>query len=232
MIIGGRPGMGKTSFAMNVAENIAVEHKVGVFSMEMPGTQLAMRMIIGMSGVSSRSMRSGILTKEELSQVSHAVDRLKGSNILVDDASALKPDDLYLRAQRMAKEGVKVIVVDYLQLMRKSNERMSEQESVSEYSSTLKRIAKDLGVRVIALSQLSRDNEKRVDKRPSPADLRNSGSIEQDADMIMFVYRDEVYNKDTIEPGVAEIIISKNRSGAIGTAKLGFDGSTTKFLNI
>lgn len=233
IIVGGRPGMGKTAFAMGVAEKVAkMGKRVGVFSMEMPDIQLAMRMLSGHSGVSGKAMRSGEFTSHELAALSSSAEHLKQFPIVIDDKPGLTLQEVIYRAKKMAKEGLDVLIVDYLQLMVKSDPRVPTRDHVSACSGAMKALAKELGIRVIALAQLSRDLEKRVDKRPVPSDLRESGSIEQDADSIWFVYRDEVYHKDTLEPGIAELIVAKNRAGPVGTARLGFIGEGSRFVNL
>lgn len=234
IVVGGRPGMGKTAFALGLAENVADNGgRVGIFSMEMPDVQLAMRMLSGKSGVGSKELRSGILGDNELSRLNAAAKDMKSMPIVIDDSSNLTPKELRMRAKEMMRNGgITLLIVDYMQLMQKSDSKLSSRDAVTEFSGTLKSIAKELGIPVIALAQLSRDVEKRVDKRPVPSDLRDSGSIEQDADAIWFVYRDEVYHRDTLSPGVAEVIVGKNRSGPQGTARLGFTGSETKFVNL
>lgn len=235
IILGGRPGMGKTTLAMDIAKYVSVHYgATGIFSMEMPDTQLALRQLSGESDIDSKTLRSGKLNQSEWNALKAAATDLSWVNMFIDDISGITPGELRLRVKRMIQRHgkIKLLVVDYLQLLKKTDPRQSTTDATTEASGTLKQIAKEFGFPVIALSQLSREVEKRVDKRPMPSDLRDSGSIEQDADLIIFVYRDEVYNKETQDPGVAEIIIGKNRSGPLGIARLRFDGDTTSFHNM
>lgn len=241
VIVAGRPSMGKTTFAMNIAENVAISSKkhVAVFSMEMPGEQLAMRMLSSLGRVELQRIRSGDLMDDEFPRLTSAVTILSNAPIHIDDTPALTPTDLRARARRLKREcqgkedeGLGLIVIDYLQLMQcpGSENRTNE---IGEISRSLKALAKELDVPVIALSQLNRGLEQRTDKRPVMSDLRESGSIEQDADMVVFIYRDEVYNKELPEEekGKAEILIRKQRNGPIGEFMLTFLGKYTKFEN-
>jgi replicative DNA helicase len=233
IIIAGRPSMGKTSLAMNIAENAAVGHKVpvAVFSMEMPGSQLAMRMMSSLGRINAHRMRTGKLNDEDWPRLTSAVSLLNEAPIFIDDTPGLTTLDLRSRARRIKREhGLGMIVIDYLQLMTGGGEENRATE-ISNMTRALKGLAKELNVPVIALSQLNRSVEQRNDKRPVMSDLRESGAIEQDADVILFVYRDEVYREDSPDKGIAEIIIGKQRNGPIGTVRLTFLGEYTKFEN-
>jgi replicative DNA helicase len=234
IIVAGRPSMGKTTFAMNVAENAAIGHKapVAVFSMEMPGEQLAMRMISSLGRIDQHHIRTGQLTDEDWPRITSAVHMLSEAKMFVDDTPALSPGEIRARARRMKRRhGLGLIVIDYLQLMQSAGGSENRATEISEISRGLKAMAKELEVPVIALSQLNRSLEQRTDKRPIMSDLRESGAIEQDADVIVFIYRDEVYNEDSPQKGTAEIIIAKQRNGPIGKSVLTFLGKYTKFEN-
>jgi replicative DNA helicase len=238
IIVAGRPSMGKTAFALNMAENVAVDNglPVAVFSMEMGGTQLAMRMLGSISRVDQHRMRTGRLNDEEWGKLSSAMGKLHDAPIFIDETAALNALELRSRARRLRRQCGKLglIVVDYLQLMSGSNQSSSENRAteISEISRGLKALAKELDVPVVALSQLNRALEQRNDKRPMMSDLRESGAIEQDADVILFIYRDEVYFPDKPESrGVAEVIIGKQRNGPIGKIDLTFLGQYTRFEN-
>ena len=235
IIIAGRPSIGKTSLAMNIAENAAVGHKapVAVFSMEMPGTQLAMRMMASLGRINAHRVRTGKLDDEDWPRLTSAVSLLNEAPIYIDDTPGLSPLELRARARRIKREhGLGLILVDYLQLMQSpdaANENRATE--ISGITRALKNLAKELNVPLIAMSQLNRSVESRNDKRPLMADLRESGAIEQDADVILFIYRDEVYNKESADKGVAEIIIGKQRNGPTGTVRLTFLGEYTRFEN-
>ena len=238
IIVAGRPSMGKTAFALNMAENVAVENglPVAVFSMEMGGTQLAMRMLGSISRVDQHRMRTGRLNDEEWGKLSSAMGKLHDAPIFIDETAALNALELRSRARRLRRQCGKLglIVVDYLQLMSGSSQSSSENRAteISEISRGLKALAKELEVPVVALSQLNRALEQRNDKRPMMSDLRESGAIEQDADVILFIYRDEVYFPDKPESrGIAEVIIGKQRNGPIGKVELTFLGQYTRFEN-
>jgi replicative DNA helicase len=239
IIVAGRPSMGKTAFALNVAEHVALHSllPVAVFSMEMSGTQLATRMLGSIAHVDQHKMRTGRLSDQEWHDLSEAMGRLHDAPIFIDETAALNPLELRTRARRLWRQfGGKLglVVVDYLQLMSASNSRASENRAteISEMSRSLKALAKELKVPVIALSQLSRAVEQRNDRRPMMSDLRESGAIEQDADVILFIYRDEVYFPDKPEAkGRAEVIIGKQRNGPIGKVELTFLGQFTRFEN-
>jgi replicative DNA helicase len=234
VIVAGRPSMGKTAFALNIAEAVAMRAKqpVLVFSMEMSASQLAFRLISSMGRINQKDLRSGELAEEEWPRVSQAASLLSESKIFIDDTPALSPGELRSRARRMMREhGLGLVVIDYLQLMQVPGNKENRATEISEISRNLKAMAKELDVPVIALSQLNRALEQRNDKRPVMSDLRESGAIEQDADLILFIYRDEVYNKESNHKGIAEIIIGKQRNGPIDTVKLTFLGQYTKFEN-
>jgi replicative DNA helicase len=234
VIIAGRPSMGKTSFAMNIAENAAIAQKisVAVFSMEMPAESLTMRMISSLGRIDQHHLRTGQLTDDDWPRITSAVSILSEAKIFVDDTPALSPSELRARARRLKREhGLGLIVIDYLQLMQISGSSENRATEISEISRSLKALAKELELPVIALSQLNRSLEQRPNKRPIMSDLRESGAIEQDADIIIFIYRDEVYNDDSPDKGTAEIIIGKQRNGPIGTTRLTFLGKYTKFEN-
>jgi len=235
VIVAGRPSMGKTSFAMNIVEHVAVSLKIptAVFSMEMPGEQLALRMISSLGRVDQTRVRTGRLHDEDWHRVTSAVALMSEAPLYIDDTPALTPTDLRSRARRLKREhGLGLIVVDYLQLMQMSGYRENRTAEISEISRSLKSLAKELGVPLVALSQLNRNLEQRPNKRPVMSDLRESGGIEQDADLITFIYRDEVYNEDSQDKGVAEIIIGKQRNGPIGTCRAAFLGQFTRFESL
>lgn len=235
VIVAGRPSMGKTTFAMNIAEHVAIKEQVpvAVFSMEMPGEQLAMRMISSLGRIDQHRVRTGKLEDDEWPRMTSAINILAETKLYIDDTPAMTPTEVRARCRRLARENdgkLGLVVLDYLQLMQSpgSESRVNE---ISDISRSLKALAKELNVPVIALSQLNRSLEQRPNKRPIMSDLRESGAIEQDADVIVFIYRDEVYNKDTTEKGTAEIIIAKQRNGPIGTTRLTFLGQYTRFEN-
>ena len=235
VIIAGRPSMGKTAFAINIAQHAAIKEElpVAVFSMEMPSEQLAMRMMSSLGRIDQHKMRTGRLSDDDWPRLTHAVGILSEAKMFIDDTPALTPSDLRARCRRLAREhGIGMIVIDYLQLMQVPGSKENRATEISEISRSLKALAKELSCPVIALSQLNRSLESRQDKRPVMSDLRESGAIEQDADVIMFIYRDEVYNEDTVDKGIAEIIIGKQRNGPIGSRKLRFFGEFTSFENL
>ncbi len=234
VIVAGRPSMGKTTFAMNLAEHAAIKTglPVAVFSMEMPGEQLAMRMMSSLGRIDQHKLRTGKLDDDDWPRVTSAVGILAEAPLFIDDTPALTPTDLRARARRLAREhGLGMIVIDYLQLMQVLGNKENRATEISEISRSLKSLAKELSVPVVALSQLNRSLEQRPNKRPVMSDLRESGAIEQDADLIVFIYRDEVYNQDSQDKGTAEIIIAKQRNGPIGTTRLTFLGQYTRFEN-
>ena len=237
IIIAGRPSMGKTALALNIAEHVAVDNglPVAIFSMEMSGTQLAARVLGSIAHVDQHKMRTGRLSDEEWQQLSHAMGRLHEAPIFIDETAALNALELRARARRMRRQCGKLglVVVDYLQLMSASSHGENRATEISEISRSLKALAKELETPVIALSQLSRAVEQRNDRRPMMSDLRESGAIEQDADVIFFIYRDEVYFPDKPEvKGRAEVIIGKQRNGPIGRIELAFLGQYTRFENL
>ena len=234
IIVAARPSMGKTAFSVNMAENAAMRTKkaVAIFSMEMSASQLAFRLISSMGRIDARHLRTGDLAEEEWPRVTNAITLLSEAKIFIDDTPALSPSELRARARRLKREhDLGLIVIDYLQLMQVPGTKENRATEISEISRSLKALAKELNIPVIALSQLNRSLEQRTDKRPVMADLRESGAIEQDADVIMFIYRDEYYNPESGEKGVAEIIIGKQRNGPTGAVKLAFLGQYTKFEN-
>lgn len=235
VIVAGRPAMGKTSFAMNIVEHVALYEKlpVAVFSMEMDAIQLGHRLLGAVGKIDQHRMRTGRFQDEDWHKITVATQALQNAKIFIDETSALTPIDLRARARRLkGKEGeLGLIVVDYLQLMSGSGRNDNRTAEISEISRSLKQLARDLKCPIIALSQLNRGLEQRTNKRPIMSDLRESGAIEQDADVILFIYRDEVYNAESPDKGMAEIIIGKQRAGAIGTVRLTFSGQYTKFFN-
>ena len=234
VIIAGRPSMGKTAFAINVAEHAVIKQELSVvvFSMEMPGEQLAMRMMSSLGRVDQHKVRTGKLDDQDWPRLTSAVTLLKDKNLFIDDTPALTPVELRSRCRRIAREHkLDMIIIDYLQLMQIPGTSENRATEISEISRSLKAMAKELKVPVVALSQLNRSLEQRPNKRPVMSDLRESGAIEQDADVIVFIYRDEVYNDETADKGIAEIILSKQRNGPIGTVKLAFLGQFTRFEN-
>ncbi len=236
IIVAGRPSMGKTSFAMNIAEYVAVEKKlpVAVFSLEMPGEQLAMRMLSSLGRINSNRVRTGKLADEDWPRLNSAMGLLDSSLLFVDDSAALNAMDLRSRARRLSRENNKLglIIVDYIQLMHTAETSENRATEISGITRSLKVLAKELDVPVLALSQLNRRLEERTNKRPIMSDLRESGAIEQDADVIFFIYRDEVYNEESEQKGTAEIIIGKQRNGPIGKINLAFLGEYTRFENL
>jgi replicative DNA helicase len=236
IVVAGRPSMGKTTFALNIAENAAFgpnKAKVGVFSMEMSREQLAFRMVSSLGHVDQTRLRTGNLEADDWSRVNTAIAMMKSSSIFIDDQGALTPTDVRARARRLKREhGLDLIVLDYLQLMQVAGNKENRATEISEISRSLKALAKELAVPVIALSQLNRSVEQRTDKKPVMSDLRESGAIEQDADVIMMIYREEVYDPNTTRKGIADIIIAKQRNGPIGDVNLTFLGKYTKFENL
>ncbi|MCF1981806.1 replicative DNA helicase [Escherichia coli] len=236
IIIAARPSMGKTTFAMNICENVSMtnDKPVMIFSLEMPTEQLMMRSLASLSRVNQTSIRTGQLDDEDWARLSGTMGLLlEKKNIYIDDSSGLTPMDVRSRARRLSREhgGLSLIMIDYLQLMRVPSLSDNRTLEIAEISRSLKALAKELNVPVIALSQLNRSLEQRADKRPVNSDLRESGSIEQDADLIMFIYRDEVYHENSDMKGIAEIIIGKQRNGPIGTVRLTFNGQWSRFDN-
>ncbi|MDB2461319.1 replicative DNA helicase [Gammaproteobacteria bacterium] len=234
IIVAGRPSMGKTSFAMNLAEYASLKNDAvtAIFSMEMSGTQLSTRLISSMGRINQQKIRTGKLTDDDWPRLTNAIALLSKANIFIDDTPALTPTDIRARARRLKREkGLDLIVIDYMQLMQLSNNSENRATELSEISRSLKALARELDVPVVALSQLNRSLENRTDKRPIMSDLRESGAIEQDADLIAFIYRDEVYNEDSPDKGKAEILVRKQRNGPIFTTTLTFLGECTRFEN-
>lgn len=235
IILAARPAMGKTTLALNMAEYGALKTKkaVAIYSMEMSASQLAFRLISSIGRVNATRLRTGQLEDEDWSRVNMAIKMLSEVKVFIDDTPALSPDVLRSKARRIMREhGLGLIVVDYLQLMQVPGTGENRTNEISEISRSLKALAMELKVPVIALSQLNRGLESRTDKRPVMSDLRESGAIEQDADIIVFIYRDDYYNKDSTDKGLAEVIIGKQRNGPTGTVKLKFFGEYTRFDNL
>ncbi len=237
IIIAGRPSMGKTAFALNIAQYAALEMgvPVAIFSLEMAKEQLATRMLAAEARVDSQRLRKGFLGETDWPKLTTAAGRLSEAPIYIDDTPAITAIEMKAKSRRLkAENGLGLIILDYLQLMRGNSSRDSREQEISEISRSLKALAKELSVPVIALSQLNRKVEDRTSRRPQMADLRESGAIEQDADLIAFIYRDEVYNRsdDNPEKGIAEIIIGKQRNGPTGTVKLAFQEKYTRFENL
>lgn len=235
VIVAGRPSMGKTAFSLNIGENVAIDSglPVAVFSMEMGGAQLAMRMLGSVGRLDQSRLRIGKLNDEDWPRLTHAIQKMNDAQLYIDETPGLNPIELRARARRLSRQCGKLglIIIDYLQLMSGSSPGENRATEISEISRNLKGLAKELGCPVIALSQLNRSLEQRPNKRPVMSDLRESGAIEQDADVILFIYRDQVYNPDSPDKGTAEIIIGKQRNGPIGTVRLTFLGEYTKFDN-
>ena len=235
VIVAGRPSMGKTTFALNIGENAAISAgvPVAVFSMEMSREQLSMRMISSLGRVDQSHLRTGMFGDEDWARINGAIAQMKTAPIYIDDSGALTPTEVRARARRLSRErGLGLIIVDYLQLMQVPGTKENRATEISEISRSLKALAKELRVPVIALSQLNRGVEQRTDKKPVMSDLRESGAIEQDADVIMLIYREEVYDQDTPRKGIADIIIAKQRNGPTGEVHLTFLGKYTRFENM
>jgi replicative DNA helicase len=236
IIVAGRPSMGKTSLAVNMAEYAAINPNirasVAIFSMEMPSEQVITRMLSSIGSVPLASLRSGKISDEDWVRITGATSQLSEAKIFVDETPALTPTELRARARRIKREhGLGLVVVDYLQLMQVPGTQENRATEIAEISRGLKALAKELQVPVIALSQLNRSVEQREHKKPVMSDLRESGSLEQDSDIILLIYRDEVYNRDTTKKGIAEIDVAKHRNGEIGTFLLTFQGQYTRFVN-
>jgi replicative DNA helicase len=235
VIVAGRPSMGKTAFSVNIGEHVAVDSglPVAIFSMEMGGAQLAMRMLGSVGRLDQHRLRTGRLIDEDWPRLTHAIQKMNDAQIFIDETPSLSSIELRARSRRLARQCGKLglIIVDYLQLMSANSPGENRATEISEISRNLKGLAKELNCPVIALSQLNRSLEQRPNKRPVMSDLRESGAIEQDADLILFIYRDEVYNPDSPEKGMAEIIIGKQRNGPIGSVRMTFLGHYTKFEN-
>ncbi|HEX4916983.1 MAG TPA: replicative DNA helicase [Limnobacter sp.] len=235
IIVAGRPSMGKTAFSLNIGEHVAVEegHAVAVFSMEMGAQQLAMRLLGSVGRLDQHRLRTGRLTDEDWPRLTYAVEKMQNAQLFIDETPALSSMEVRARCRRLARQcgQLGLVIIDYLQLMGSSSPGENRATEISEISRSLKGLAKELNCPVIALSQLNRSLEQRPNKRPVMSDLRESGAIEQDADVILFIYRDEVYNPDSPDKGTAEIIIGKQRNGPIGTVRVTFLGQYTKFEN-
>src|SRR5512135_2874616 len=235
IIVAGRPSMGKTTLALNIAENAAISTNVpvAVFSMEMSREQLSMRMISSLGRVDQSHLRTGMFGDEDWARINSAIAQMKTAPIYIDDSGSLTPTEVRARARRLSRErGLGLIVVDYLQLMQVPGTKENRATEISEISRSLKALAKELKVPVIALSQLNRGVEQRTDKKPVMSDLRESGAIEQDADLIMLIYREEVYEPETPRKGIADIIVAKQRNGPTGEVHLTFLGKYTRFENL
>jgi len=238
VIVAARPSMGKTTFAMNLVENalMGTNKPVVVFSLEMPSDQLITRMLSSMGRIDQTKIRTGQLDEEDWPKLTTAVNMLRDKPLFIDDTSGISPNEMRTRVRRIVREhgAISMIMIDYLQLMqiKTGKANASRAEEISEISRSLKALAKEMECPVVALSQLNRSLENRPNKRPVNSDLRESGAIEQDADVIMFIYRDEVYNEDSDDKGIAEIIIGKQRNGPIGTSKLAFIGKYSRFENL
>lgn len=236
IIVAGRPSMGKTTFALNIAENAALNQSqqlpAAVFSMEMSTEQLALRLISSLGRVNQANLRNGRLHDEDWPRINGAIQLMQDAPMFIDDTPALTPTEIRARARRLKRQhGLSLIVVDYLQLMQVGGSTENRATEISEISRSLKALARELEVPIIALSQLNRSVEQRTEKKPIMSDLRESGAIEQDADLIVFIYREEVYDKDTMRKGIADINIAKQRNGPIGEFQLTFLGQYTKFEN-
>lgn len=237
IIVAARPSMGKTTFAMNLAEGVLFNENlpVVVFSMEMPAESIVMRLLSSWGAINQTHLRSAQMNEDEWGKMMNAVQHLQQKHLYIDDSTALPPSEMRSRCRRIAKNHdgrLGAIIVDYLQLMKVPNLEGNRVGEISEISRSLKALARELECPVIALSQLNRSLENRPNKRPIMSDLRESGAIEQDADLIMFIYRDEVYNENSDQKGIAEIIIGKQRNGPIGTVRLAFEGQFTRFTNL
>ena len=235
ILVAARPSMGKTAFVLNIAEYVAVKSHVctAIFSLEMSKDQLVKRMLAMNSRVDSQVIRSGELKDEDWGKLVESVKTIGNSRLIIDDTPGISIAELRSKCRKFKLEhNLGLVIIDYLQLMTGNRKSESRQQEVSEISRSLKALAREINAPIIALSQLSRAVEQRPDKRPMLSDLRESGAIEQDADVVMFIYRDDYYNHDTEEPGVAEIIIGKQRNGPTGTVKLGWQANFTKFVNL
>ncbi len=235
ILIAARPSMGKTAFVLNIAEYVAVKKDIPtvIFSLEMSKEQLAQRILSMNSRVDSQKLRTGELSDEDWTDFIDSARLIGGTKLVIDDTSEISVAELRSKCRKLKLErGLGLVIIDYIQLMSGSKRSESRQQEISEISRSLKALAREINAPIIALSQLSRRVEQRDDKRPMLSDLRESGAIEQDADVVMFIYRDDYYNKDSEEAGISEIIIGKQRNGPIGTVKLGWKSDLTKFVNI
>jgi len=236
IIVAARPSVGKTAFALNIAQNVATKttENVAIFSLEMSAQQLVMRMLCAEGNINAQNLRTGKLTPEDWGKLTMAMGSLSNAGIYIDDTPSIRVSDIRAKCRRLKQEsGLGMIVIDYLQLIQGSGRsKENRQQEVSEISRSLKALARELEVPVIALSQLSRSVEQRQDKRPMMSDIRESGSIEQDADIVAFLYRDDYYNKDSENKNIIEIIIAKQRNGPVGTVQLAFIKEYNKFVNL
>ncbi len=235
LLIAGRPGMGKSSFAVNIAEHVSMSLKktVAIFNLEMPREQIVNRIICSQALVNSNKIRTGDINGDDWEKIGAIVDRVATAPMYIDDTATITVAEIRAKCRRLKQtKNLELIIIDYLQLMQSSGRTENRQQEISEISRSLKILAKELNIPVIALSQLSRASESRSDKRPILSDLRESGAIEQDADLVMFLYREDYYKKETDENNLAECIIAKNRNGETGTFKLGWKGEYTKFRNV
>ena len=235
IIIAGRPGMGKSSFAVNIAENAAIKDgiPVAIFNLEMSKSMIVNRILCSQALVDSHAVRMGDFTGEDWQQIGAVVDKVALAPIFIDDTASITVSEIRAKCRRLKQtKKLGMVIIDYLQLMQSGGRSDNRQQEISEISRSLKILAKELDIPVIALSQLARTVESRSDKRPMLSDLRESGAIEQDADIVMFLYRDDYYNKDSEDKNMAECIIAKQRSGETGMFKLGWQGKYTKFVNV
>lgn len=235
ILIGGRPAMGKSSFAVNIAETVAITNKkpVAIFNLEMPKSMIVSRILCSQAYIDSQKVLSGKFEGEDWARLGKVLDKIAAAPLYIDDSSSITVSEIHAKCQRIKQvHGLAMVIIDYLQLMRDDTRTESRQVEVASISRALKVMSKELDVPVIALSQLNRANEGRRDKRPTLSDIRESGAIEQDADMVMLIHRDDYYNPDSPDKNIAEIIIAKHRTGETGTIKLGWQGKYTKFVNI
>ncbi len=235
ILIGGRPAMGKSSFAVNIAETAAIANKkpVAIFNLEMPKSMIVSRILCSQAYIDSQKVLSGKFEGEDWARLGKVLDKIAAAPLFIDDSSSITVSEIHAKCQRIKQvHGLSMVIIDYLQLMRDDSRTESRQVEVASISRALKVMAKELNVPVVALTQLNRANETRRDKRPTLSDIRESGAIEQDADMVMLIHRDDYYNPDSPDKNVAEIIIAKHRTGETGTFKLGWQGKYTKFVNM
>ena len=235
ILIGGRPAMGKSSFAVNIAETVAITNKkpVAIFNLEMPKSMIVSRILCSQAYIDSQKVLSGKFEGEDWARLGKVLDKIAAAPLFIDDSSSITVSEIHAKCQRIKQVyGLSMVVIDYLQLMRDDSRTESRQVEVASISRALKVMSKELNVPVIALSQLNRANEGRRDKRPTLSDIRESGAIEQDADMVMLIHRDDYYNPESPDKNMAEIIIAKHRTGETGTFKLGWQGKYTRFVNL
>lgn len=235
ILIAGRPGMGKSTFAVNIAEHVSINKKgtVAIFNLEMPKEQIVNRIISSQAGVSTNKIRNGEMNSDDWERIGEVVNRVASAPMYIDDTASITVSQIRAKCRRLKQtRNLSMVVIDYLQLMQSSGRPESRQQEISEISRSLKILAKELDLPVVALSQLSRASESRSDKRPMLSDLRESGAIEQDADIVMFLYRDDYYNKESEEKNIAECIMAKHRNGETGMFKLGYRGEFMKFSNL